>query len=85
MNTVVILDRSFLDMELLKPILCAVSLIQDEDTGKLLMISEFIKDDANRLKRNKAQVHNFNEKRSVKFMNYELATRGKNNIKAAFK
>ena len=194
MNTVVILDRSFLDMELLKPILCAVSLInihftrpyfriliskdtnydtlinvfpkvyqslkdtdtelllqtqnlvvsfidtdeftkalpneelrksvedciqvyrkeithlfklflprlangfsdqrgalfgfgshQDEDTGKLLKISEFIKDDANRLKRNKAQVHNLNEERSVGLINYELATKGKNHIEAASK
>ena len=58
---------------------------QDEDTGKLLKISEFIKDDANRLKRNKAQVHNLNEERSVGFINYELATRGKNHIEAASK
>jgi len=33
MNTVAILDRSFLDMELLKPILCAVSLINIHITG----------------------------------------------------
>ena len=42
---------------------------QDEDTGKLLKISEFIKDDANRQKLNKAQIHNLNEERSVGFIN----------------
>ena len=54
---------------------------QDEDTGKLLKISEFIKDDANRLKCNKAQVHNLNEERSVGFINYELATGAKTTLK----
>jgi hypothetical protein len=58
---------------------------QDEDTGKLLKISEFIKDDANRQKLNKAQIHNLNEERSVGFINYELSIRGKNNIEAASK
>ena len=58
---------------------------KDDDTGKLLKISDFIKNDADRLKLNKAQVHNLNEERSVGFINYELAIRGKNNIEAASK
>lgn len=43
---------------------------KDEDTGKLLKISEFIKND-NGQKLNKAQVHNLKEERSVGFIKHQ--------------